>query len=107
MSSSDITSAVPSWHFLMHPQAPLTVEQNDVMDTHDSFADGFVGREEILGVETTFICYFEANNLMDAMKQALARIEHIPGVLIESIELNPHSFEHNGMQTASVVRNPD
>ncbi|MER5769832.1 hypothetical protein [Streptomyces sp. NPDC001985] len=40
---------------------------------------------------------------MTALKCALARIEHIPGVLISSIELDPCSFDHNGMVTASVV----
>ncbi|GGZ45093.1 hypothetical protein GCM10010387_44460 [Streptomyces inusitatus] len=77
------------------------------MDHLDSFADGFISREERPGVFTKFVCFFEADDLMDAMKQALLRIEDIPGVLISSIELDPCSFEHNGMLTKSVVQLPD
>ncbi|MER7045473.1 hypothetical protein ABT391_11340 [Streptomyces jumonjinensis] len=102
MTSSSTTEAVPSWHFRMNPLEPLTSEQTDVMDHLDSFADGFVGLEEGPGF-SQFVCYFEAESLMDAMKEALARVGEIPGVRISSIELDACSFDHNGMATASVV----
>lgn len=105
MTSRESTPAVPSWHFIMHAHEPLTSEQSDVMDHLDCFADGFVGCEQGPGY-TKFECYFEADSLMDAMKEALARMEQVPGVLISSIELSPRSFEHNGMDAASVLPPP-
>ncbi|MEO3972579.1 hypothetical protein [Streptomyces sp. CAU 1734] len=108
MSSLEGTEDIErSWHFVMHAQDPLTPDQCDIMDKLDSFADGMVSREERPGVFTKFVCYFVADSLMDAMNDALARIKEIPGVHISSIELNPHSFEHNGMTTTAVVRNPE
>ncbi|MFI5619671.1 hypothetical protein [Streptomyces sp. NPDC051567] len=96
---------MPSWHFILHPQDPLTPQQTGIMAHLDRFADGFVGLEEGPGY-SQFECYFEAESLLEAMKEALARIEHIPGVLIRSIELTPRSFEHNGMAAPSVVCPP-
>ncbi|MFI5621675.1 hypothetical protein [Streptomyces sp. NPDC051567] len=107
MSSLDGTEDTErSWHFVMHAQNPLTADQCDIMDQLDGFADGMVSREERPGVFTNFVCYFVADSLMDAMKDALARVGEIPGVQISSIELNSHSFEHNGMATPAVVRPP-
>ncbi|MFI1014295.1 hypothetical protein [Streptomyces sp. NPDC020965] len=97
---------MPSWHLLMNRQEPLTPEQSDFMDTLDSFADGFVGLETGPNY-SQFVCYFEADSLMDAITQALARFEDVPGVAIRTVELNPCSFDHNGMATASVVPWPD
>ncbi|MFF8958754.1 hypothetical protein [Streptomyces sp. NPDC014894] len=103
MTSPSTTEAARSWHFTMHARDPLTPEQSDALDHLDSFADGFVSLVEVPGVESSFVCYFPADTLMDAMAQALARMADLPGVLIRSIELDACSFDHNGMATASVV----
>ncbi|MFI2210070.1 hypothetical protein [Streptomyces sp. NPDC020141] len=105
MSSRDGIKAVRSWHFIMRPQDPLTPEQSDIFDGLDRFGDGSLGLEEGPGF-SVFECYFEAEGLIEAMNEALACIEEIPGVLIRSIELNARSFEQNGMVTPSVVRLP-
>ncbi|MGW6454773.1 hypothetical protein ACWF94_02395 [Streptomyces sp. NPDC055078] len=102
MSSHEPTAVVRSWHFLMHPQDPLTPEQSDLMDTLDVFADGFVSLVEGPGY-SKFICYVDATSLTDAIKEALARVEQLPGVLIRSVELSEYSLDHNGMATAAVV----
>lgn len=75
------------------------------MDHLECFADGFLGLEEGPGF-SKFECYFQADSLMNAMREALVRLEQVPGVLISSIELSPRSFEHNGMTTNSVVPPP-
>ncbi|ANW19809.1 hypothetical protein [Streptomyces clavuligerus] len=91
-----------SWHFVMHTLEPFTPEQSDTIDGLDSFADGFLGPEEGPGY-SKFVCYFPAESLRDAMVQALERVAEVPGVLIRSIELTPHSLDHNGMATPAVV----
>ncbi|WP_329019944.1 hypothetical protein [Streptomyces sp. NBC_00690] len=105
MNSHESIADAPSWHFIMHAHEPITPEQDDIMAHLDCFADGFVGIEQGPGF-TKFECYFEADNLMGAMKEALSRMEQVPGVLISSIELSSRSFEHNGMDAASVVPPP-
>ncbi|MFI5616317.1 hypothetical protein [Streptomyces sp. NPDC051567] len=75
------------------------------MDHLDSFADGFLGPQQGPGY-SKFVCYFEAETLLDAMNEALARVEEIPGVQIRSIELTPYSFDHNGMATAATAPDP-
>jgi hypothetical protein len=105
-SSSTLHHAVDagrSWHFVMKAEKPLTPDQCDTMDRLDAFADGMVSREGSPGVYTWFVCYFAADSLMDAMREALARVGGIPGVRVGAIELNPHSFAHNGMATHAVV----
>ncbi|MFI5619503.1 hypothetical protein [Streptomyces sp. NPDC051567] len=103
MASPESTETVPGWHFTLHAQEPLTQEQCDVLAGLDSFADGYVSLMQTPDVESSFVCYFEADSLMDAMKRALARFDDLPGVLIRSIELDACSFDHNGLATASVV----
>ncbi|MFI5616316.1 hypothetical protein [Streptomyces sp. NPDC051567] len=94
-----------SWHFFMHPQEPLTPEQSDTMDHLDCFADACVGLDEGPNY-SRFSCYVHADTLLDAMNEALARVEEIPGVQIRSIELTPYSFDHNGMATAATAPDP-
>ncbi|MFI1888745.1 hypothetical protein [Streptomyces jumonjinensis] len=106
MHSSDTTGTVRSWYFTLHTQEPLTPEQNDIMDTHDVFADSFIGRVQGPGF-TDFVCYYDAETLTEAIAEILALVEYVPGVLIRSVELNPFDLENNNMATAAVVRPPD
>ncbi|MFD9715672.1 hypothetical protein [Streptomyces sp. NPDC059076] len=97
---------VRSWHFILHTDEPLTPEQDDTLAGLDSLNDGRIGLEDVRGVESTFVCYFEANQLTDAVAEAPALFDDLPGVRIRSVELSPPSLDHNGMAMASVVPAP-
>ncbi|MFD9719763.1 hypothetical protein [Streptomyces sp. NPDC059076] len=103
MSSPKDAEGVRSWHFILHTQDPLTPEQSDILDGLDAFADGDVGLEERPGVYSLFTCYVEASTLTEAIADALARFEQLPGVLVRSVELSEYSLDYNGMATDSVV----
>ncbi|MFE7135809.1 hypothetical protein ACFVIM_33660 [Streptomyces sp. NPDC057638] len=93
------------WHFALHLEKKLTLEQADMFDGLDRFCDGRMGRVEGPG-RTEFSCLFEADTLTAAIAEALALFEGLPEILVSSVELDWVALEENGMATPAVVSTP-
>ncbi|MFI5616400.1 hypothetical protein [Streptomyces sp. NPDC051567] len=94
-----------NWRFTLHLQGPLTPEQSDTLDGLDRFSDGRICL--VSGPNTAeFWCSFDAEQLTEAIAEALERFEDFPGVLVRSVELDEMALEDNDMATPAVLPAP-
>nr|WP_190122057.1 hypothetical protein [Streptomyces inusitatus] len=105
MDSSGSTVPARNWYFNLVLQDIITEEQSDALAQVAGFHDGRISLVES-PERSWFTCSFEAETLTRAIADALARFEDFPGVLVQSVELDPISLEYNEMTTPAVVRLP-
>ncbi|MER7046647.1 hypothetical protein [Streptomyces jumonjinensis] len=106
MDSSGNTAPARNWYFNLVLQDIITEEQSDALAELASFHDGRISLVES-PERSWFTCSFAAETLTQAIADALARFKDFPGVLVQSVELDPISLEYNDMITPAVVRLPD
>ncbi|MEV3872414.1 hypothetical protein [Streptomyces sp. NPDC049906] len=94
-----------SWYFNLVLDAPLSEEQQDVLDGLDRFSEGGIGLEEGPGY-SGFLCVVRAETLTAAIADTLNRFEDFPGVLVRSVVLDHFDLAANGMATPAVVPAP-
>ncbi|AXU13411.1 hypothetical protein CRV15_11515 [Streptomyces clavuligerus] len=97
--------ATREWDFTLHLQQPLTEEQSDTMAHLDCFADGWASL--VTGpCSAELWCTYASETLTGAIAEALRRVEHLPGVLVHSVELDEMALDQNGMAAPAVVPPP-
>ncbi|MFE4666261.1 hypothetical protein ACFRI7_05370 [Streptomyces sp. NPDC056716] len=106
MDSSGSTAPARNWYFNLVLRDIITEEQSDALAQVAGFHDGRISLVES-PERSWFTCSFAAETLTQAIAEALDRFKDFPGVLVQSVELDPIALEYNGMTTVAVVRVPE